>query len=550
MGWSGCLNAAGNVCTIASLTATTSVKAQFHTVLQVTTAGSGSGRVTSTPPLIDCGAGGTACSATYPAATAVTFTAAASATSTFTGWGGDCASAGTAATCNLTMDQGHVASATFALSRSLAVAKYLDGTSSGVPGTVAFSSGANSGSCAAPACSTLAAPLADGSTATITAAPAPGYLFQSWSGDCSGNSLTCNVTMSADQSVQANFVPNVYNLFFVTSASYLPTLGSSAAYDTKCNLLASAAGINNPTNDGFIAYVSDSTTPTPRNVADLLSGVSGSFTRVDGQPVALKAADLFPATGKPVIIYPPNLDENGVTYPGGQPGGTKVLTGTSNSGTATSNCNNWTSPSAIGSYGGAWSGPLFSNWAGQTCSGSWHFYCVEKDRSAPTFPPLSKPAGSKYAYVAPFDAFFSSDASSAAAACNFSKPTGMIGSALALLATTTQSAATRALKPATLYVRPDNAAVGLGSEIAAGTLRTGMWLNAQSQTVNANVWTGATSPSLVGTLGTTCNDWNSTGSAQYGASVLADKNFYYLLGQSQGCPGSSTFGFGVYCIEQ
>ncbi len=69
---------------------------------------SGDGTVTSTPAGISCPA---TCSTTVAAGTPVTLTAVASAGSTFSGWGGECA--GTS-TCTVTMNGSHSVIATFA----------------------------------------------------------------------------------------------------------------------------------------------------------------------------------------------------------------------------------------------------------------------------------------------------------------------------------------------------------------------------------------------------------------------------------------------------
>jgi len=41
---------------------------------------------------------------------------------------------------------------------------------------------------------------------TLTAAPAPGWAFQSWSGDCSGTATTCTLTVNGNESVNATFI--------------------------------------------------------------------------------------------------------------------------------------------------------------------------------------------------------------------------------------------------------------------------------------------------------------------------------------------------------
>jgi uncharacterized repeat protein (TIGR02543 family) len=42
-------------------------------------------------------------------------------------------------------------------------------------------------------------------TVTLVAIPASGYVFAGWSGDCSGNSLNCTVSVNAEKNVQAGF---------------------------------------------------------------------------------------------------------------------------------------------------------------------------------------------------------------------------------------------------------------------------------------------------------------------------------------------------------
>jgi chitodextrinase len=78
--------------------------------LTVTKSGTGSGTVTSSPSGIDCGS---TCSASYTSGASVTLTAAALNGATFAGWGGACASAGTSATCTVTMSAAQAVSASF-----------------------------------------------------------------------------------------------------------------------------------------------------------------------------------------------------------------------------------------------------------------------------------------------------------------------------------------------------------------------------------------------------------------------------------------------------
>lgn len=51
-----------------------------------------------------------------------------------------------------------------------------------------------------------------GATVQLTATPAPGYTFTSWSGDATGSANPLTVTMNADKNITANFTLNTYTL--------------------------------------------------------------------------------------------------------------------------------------------------------------------------------------------------------------------------------------------------------------------------------------------------------------------------------------------------
>ena len=79
--------------------------------LSLTVAGNGGGTVTSQPEVINCK---TSCAGNFAPGTAVTLTAAANATSNFTGWSGACSGSGTG-TCSLAINAAASATATFSL---------------------------------------------------------------------------------------------------------------------------------------------------------------------------------------------------------------------------------------------------------------------------------------------------------------------------------------------------------------------------------------------------------------------------------------------------
>ncbi len=164
--------------------------------LTLTRSGVGSGSVSSSPAGIDCGL---VCSYPFSLSTSVTLTASPAAGSSFTGWSG--AGCSGTSTCTVTMLGARAVNAEFAVvppgSFNLAVSK--SGTGSGT--VTSLTAGIN---CGADCSETLV----EGTSVTLTAAPAGGSTFTAWSGSgCSGTS-TCTVVMSAARAVTAQFTAN------------------------------------------------------------------------------------------------------------------------------------------------------------------------------------------------------------------------------------------------------------------------------------------------------------------------------------------------------
>ncbi len=194
-GWSGAGCTGTGLCTV-TMNQAQSVTATFNSTsnnftLTVSKAGTGSGTVISKPAGINCGA---TCSASYANGTMVTLKATAASGSTFAGWSGACSGTGN---CTVTMNQAQSVTATFNTSGTTFT---LTVTKSGVgSGTVVSKpSGINCGT-------TCSANFAGGSIVTLRATPATGSTFGGWSGACSGTATTCNVTMSAAETVNAQF---------------------------------------------------------------------------------------------------------------------------------------------------------------------------------------------------------------------------------------------------------------------------------------------------------------------------------------------------------
>jgi hypothetical protein len=166
--------------------------------LTVSEAGAGTGRVTSSPPGIDCGSdfygSGATCSRPFAYLSQITLTANPDfvSGSTFTGWSGACSGTGA---CTVSMDDARSVTASFSLpSKMLSVWMQGDGA-----GTVTSSpTGIDCGS-------TCLFDFAYGSSVSLHASPQAGSTFAGWSGDCSGSG-TCTVTMSGSRSVGATFM--------------------------------------------------------------------------------------------------------------------------------------------------------------------------------------------------------------------------------------------------------------------------------------------------------------------------------------------------------
>jgi uncharacterized protein (DUF2141 family) len=188
--WTGACTGSGE-CKV-TISEAKSVDAVFDLIptpkhaLTVTKSGTGTGKVTSSPAGIDCGA---ICSAEFDQGTEVTLTPSASAGSEFKEWTGACTGSGE---CKVTMSAAKSVGAKFDLAPkpkfTLTITKA--GTGSG-------SVTCNGGACASS--------YDEGTTITLAASAAAGSSFAGWSGaGCSGTG-TCEVTLNANTTVTATF---------------------------------------------------------------------------------------------------------------------------------------------------------------------------------------------------------------------------------------------------------------------------------------------------------------------------------------------------------
>ena len=193
-GWGGdCASAGMNATAQVTLDANKTCDAKFDGggILTVTKSGTGTGTVSSVPAGINCGP---TCMASFPATPPVQLTATPAAGSIFTGWGGDCASAGTNSTAQVTVNANKTCDAKFDLGGILSITKSGTGT-----GTV---SSVPAGISCGPTCM---APFPASPPVQLTAMAAAGSTFIGWSGDCTGMAVTTMVSVTANKTCTAMF---------------------------------------------------------------------------------------------------------------------------------------------------------------------------------------------------------------------------------------------------------------------------------------------------------------------------------------------------------
>lgn len=189
--WTGCTQNYAS-CSLNIGTSNKSVSAAYQTnkKLYVARTGTSKKTITSFPSGINCG---TDCNESYPQSTVVTLTSATPASGMHVEWTG-CTVQGNPLQCVYTMGcADYTVTANFANNHTLTVTK-----SPTAGGTVTSSpSGINCGAtCSAAYGDTLV---------TLTATPAGGYTFSSWSGCGSTNGNICYVTVNANKTVTATF---------------------------------------------------------------------------------------------------------------------------------------------------------------------------------------------------------------------------------------------------------------------------------------------------------------------------------------------------------
>ena len=308
-GWGDdCASSGSEVeCELQNLQADQSVSASFSASaypIAVQRVGNGQGTVTSAPEGIDCG---TTCEADFDVDSMVTLTAVAASGAEFERWERNCSSAGSAATCTLTMDSAKNVRARFRQPTYTLTVVRNGGTGAGR--VTSSPSGIDCGS----GCT---ADLPQNVQVTLTAEPANGSTFEGWTGPgCSGTLPTCTFTLSSDRTVQARFDGVTVPVTVTKLGGGDGVISSSPGSDIDCGPVCTAP---------FPPDTEVTLTADP----DAVSGFAGwggdcaaAGTAADCQ-VTTSAAVNVTATFEPFYLFPLAADGDcvvGLSFDGASP---------------------------------------------------------------------------------------------------------------------------------------------------------------------------------------------------------------------------------------
>lgn len=261
-----CSAATGTTCTIATSQArTVGVALRAFRTLTITGAGNGTGAVTSAAGLncvITAGITSGSCSVNVTDGTSVTLTASATSPNSFLGWSGDCASS-TGTSCTLTMNTNRAPGARF--NAPVLLTATPSGTGNGSILATGVISCTRNNNVTSGTCSNT---VSFGTVVTLSASTGSFSTFTGWSGACTGNAPTCQVTMDQARSVGATFTRQTGVVTFTltgTGTGGVSVNGatlctktpaqSSVVCTTTLDLGSSVSLLAQPgSNTGFVGY--------------------------------------------------------------------------------------------------------------------------------------------------------------------------------------------------------------------------------------------------------------------------------------------------------
>jgi hypothetical protein len=379
----------------------------------------------------------------------------------------------------------------------------------------------------------------------LVAEPAAGRLFVRFDGAvCDARASECSLPGDVSRAVSATFSELINNRAFISSETFAPTLGSTAAYDAACNRLAVAAGLSTQADAAFIAAMSTSAAPF---VSRLKPGVHG-WVGVDGRAF-VDRLDLFDFS---TVYYPLTWDEAGNWVSVSQ-----FMTGTAPDGSANpNNCADWTDASAtsVALATGSLLGPGWWISSGSVrCSEVAPILCLENSKTDT----LVRPAvAGKLIWRT--NTPYVPGSMTPDNKCQSERPPGV--SAARAFVSYPSTPASDVIDPAALYVRPDGSLVGPGDLLRFGSLssvatslarmlQTGIWQSADGSYANVDdrmTWTGASHIFDSAQPGESCDGWTSTaGTGIQGNSLLSSAGYWQNTAEQIPC----TTPAHLYCVE-
>jgi|GEM_PF-2268334 len=309
-GWYGACSGTSPNCTI-TVDEDKRVGARFELqsrTLTVTRAGASpnGGRVqTLGTNDIDCG---TRCTATLDFGTSVRLQAQSFAGSQFTGWSGDCASAGTNLECDVDMTQDQNVTAEFEPRQITLSVSVLGGL-----GNVARVTSTPGGIFCGTDCSE---DYAFNTVVTLNANFNSNTNFVGWGGACSGTLTTCQVTMDQAQTVTAEFAPRQFPLSVsiignagtggrVTSAPTGIDCGNDCDEDYDFNTVVTLTAANDSSTN-FVSWggACSGTAPTCQVTVNQAQTVTAEFALIG---ISLTVNTIGTGSGR-IVSVPAGID--------------------------------------------------------------------------------------------------------------------------------------------------------------------------------------------------------------------------------------------------
>jgi hypothetical protein len=333
-----------------------------------------------------------------------------------------------------------------------------------------------------------------------------------------------------------------FNYAFVSSVAYVPgMLGGTSGADGYCTALALAAKLPGT----FMAWLSTSTISAPMRFSTLSPPPSG-WIRPDRRPFANSIADMASGT----IFYPLRLDEAGndlsTTATGDYPR-VPVATGTAQDGTTADTAGDWTSTTASYTAGEALATTYFWTQAATINPADGpppaHLYCLGVDHAASL---TIVPTPGRVAFVSSGTVAASITAADTLCAM---EANGMSGTFKAFMSSPTQSASARFDLSGATWVRLDGVPwLYQATDLSAGAFPTALNVTTGgSYNSFAEVWTGASSTTMLALLAGSCDGWTSTEKAQ---TAIAGWDVYSAVGAFDQDTDDCSSQEAVYCLQQ